>query len=298
MLKKLLIVTSIIALVSSCKKDDWGGTNIIPSPQITSTAFIGNHIPGAKFNNYRLDSGIIKIPTAGGVSIAFDYTGVPNGTPWSDTLKSPTNLVDYPTASYATGLSDSLFGQKLTIQRYYKLNATTWSVLGDDYDALTISAAGTGSASIPKQAVKKNPSQILAQFPINYGDSMQQTCTSALNFIATIPPTPPLPTSTTGPITITQEIIVNSKNICWGTLRIKGYTDTMQVVVQKYTTTIKNTFSSTNLILSFAIPSILNNFNVTNGQSVTLTSYRFWAANKGLVMTINGDGSANVTTGL
>ncbi len=299
MFKKYFFILLITSIIFSCKKDDnSGGTPGAGSgPQITATGFVSSHIPGAKFSNYRLDSGIIKIPTVG-TNISFNYSGVPSGTPWSDTLKSPTNLIDFPGASYTIGFKDSLLGQNLSIFRYYKTSTSDWSLLGDDYDALTISVAGTGSATIPKQAVKRNPVQILANFPLKYGDSSNQTCLSNLNAVVTIPPTPPLTTPTTGPLKINQEIKVNSRNICWGTLKIKGYTDSMQTVVQEYTTTTKNTFSSTNFFINALIPSILSSFGMTNGQSITTRVFRFWVPNKGLVMTINADGSANVTTGL
>ena len=298
-MKKFLVAAIILsAIIQGCSKSDNGsGNGGNSTPQITSTGFVNSHTPGNKLNNYRLDSGIIKIPTAG-TAIAFNYLNVPNGTPWTDTIKSPTNLIDFPGATYTTGFKDSLFGQNISLFRYYKANTTEWSLMGDDYNAFTLSIAGTGSASIPKQAVKKNPVQVLAKFPIFYGDSSNQTCLSALNATVTTPPTPPLNTPITGPLTINQETKVNSKNICWGTLKIKGYTDSMQTVVQEYTTTIKNTYSSTNIFINALIPGILNSFGITNGQSITTKVYRFWVPNKGLVMMINADGSATVTTGL
>ncbi len=298
-MKKILVAIIILsALVQACSKSDNGsGTGVNNGPQITGSGFVNSHVPGAKFSNYRLDSGIIKIPTAG-TAISFNYLSVPNGTPWTDTLKSPSNLLDFLGATYTIGFKDSLFGQNISLFRYYKSTSTEWSLMGDDYNAFTLSIAGTGSAAIPKQAVKKNPVQILVKFPIAYGDSSNQTCLSALNATVTTPPTPPLNTPITGPLTINQETKVNSKNICWGTLKIKGYTDSMQTVVQEYTTTIKNTYSSTNFFINALIPGILNNFGTTNGQSITTKVYRFWVPNKGLVMTINADGSATVTTGL
>ncbi|MBS4043615.1 MAG: hypothetical protein KGZ59_07345 [Chitinophagaceae bacterium] len=296
-MKKIFSALLILSvLVQACSKSDSGsGTN--SGPQITSTGFVNNHAPGNKLNNYRLDSGIIKIPSPG-TSISFNYLNVPNGIPWSDTLKSPSNLIDFPGATYTIGFKDSLLGQNISLFRYYKANTTEWSLMGDDYNAFTLSISGTGTASIPKQAVKKNPVQILANFPIKYGDSSNQTCLSALNATVTTPPAPPLNLPITGPLTINQETKVNSRNICWGTLKIKGYTDSMQTVVQEYTTTIKNTYSSTNMFINALIPGILNSFGITNGQSITTKIYRFWVPNKGLVMTINADGSATVTTGL
>ncbi len=285
-----------ICLIQACSKSD-NGSGGSSTLQVTSTAFVNSHLPGAKLNNYRLDSGIIKIPILG-TNILFNYANVPNGIPWSDTLKSPTNLIDFPGAIYTIGFKDSLFGQNISLFRYYKANSNEWSLMGDDYNAFTISVAGTGTAGIPKQAVKKNPIQILANFPIKYGDSSNQTCLSNLNAVVTIPPTPPLTTPITGPLTINQETKVNSKNICWGTLKIKGYSDSLQTIVQEYTTTIKNTYSSSNFIINALIPGILNNFGMTNGQSITTKVYRFWVPNKGLLMTLNADGSATVTTGL
>ncbi len=298
-MKKILVVTLILStLVLACSKSDSGSGSVTNnSPQITNTAFVNSHVPGAKFSNYRLDSGIIKTPTAG-TAISFNYSNVPNGIPWSDTLKTATNLIDFPGATYTIGFKDSLLGQSLSLFRYYKSNSTEWSLMGDDYDALTLTIAGTGTAAIPKQAVKKNPVQILAKFPIIYGDSSNQTCLSALNATVTVPPTPPLTTPISGPLTINQETKVNSRNLCWGTLKIKGYTDSMQTVVQEYTTVIKNNYSSSNFIINALIPGILGNFGMTNGQSITTKVYRFWVPNKGLVMTINADGSATITTGL
>ena len=122
-------------------------------------------MPGAKFNNYRLDSGIIKVPISG-TALQFNYAGVPNGTPWSDTLKAPTNFVDFAGATYTIGRKDSLFGQSFSLFRYYKTSSTSWTIMGDDNDAISITIPGTGSASIPKQAVKKVPQQIFLLFTL------------------------------------------------------------------------------------------------------------------------------------
>lgn len=281
--------------ISSCKKDDnnGGGTTTPGGPQITATAFIGNHTAGSKLAGYRLDSGIVAIPTSGG-SLSFNYASVPTGTPWADTLKTPTNTVDYAGATYTNGINQSMFGTNLSIFRYFQLTSSTWAIMGDDYDATTITIPTVGTASLAKQAVKLTPNQTLASFPINYADSFAQTSTGQLTFNANVT----TPVALNGPITVNQSIAVKSKNFAWGTLKIKGYSDSLQTVVQKYTTAITNNFTSTNPLISLALPGMLSNFGITNNQTITTTAYRFWVPNKGLVMTLNADGSATVTTGL
>ncbi len=295
-MKKILSLGFFVVIAfSSCKKNDDNGSGSTGSsaPQVSATAFISNHLAGSKLSGYRLDSGIIAIPTAG-TNLRFDYASVPNGTPWSDTLKTPTNTVDYAGATYTNGLTQSMFGTNLSIFRYFKVSSTAWTVMGDDYSAATISIPTVGTASLAKQAVKSTPNQTLANFPVNYADSFVQTSASQLTFNASVT----TPVALNGPITVNQSIAVNSKNLAWGTLKVKGYTDSLQTVVQKYTTAITNNFTSTNPLISLALPSLLSSFGITNNQTITTTAYRFWVPNKGLVMTLNADGSATVTTGL
>lgn len=263
--------------------------------QVTATAFLNNYTAGSILGGYRLDSGIIAIPTADAM-VSYNYLSVPNGTAWKDTLGAATNLVDFAGASYTRSFNLTMLGTNLTVSRYTQVNTSGWAVLGDDYGAATVTIPGTGSLNFPKQAVKATPVQKLVNFPVSYGDSISQTSATVLN--ATANATLPFIGSTTGPLTITQTTTVSSKNIAWGTMKIKGYTDSLSTIVQKYTTSIKTDIASSNTTISALIPSILSQYGVTNGQVITTTLYRYWVVGKGLVMTLNGDGSATVTTGL
>ena len=310
MYKKLLSVISVVALLGSCKKDDGGGGgNGSGDPQITSADFTLHHTANSQASGYLLDSGIIKIPTAS-TSLALDYSTVIKGANWSDSFKTPANTTDYSTATYMRGISQQILGQSLSLNQYYKVSSSNWTNLGSYLGtAANITIPTIGTINVPVQAAKQTPEIPLVNFPIAYGDSIGATSanviTTQVTGTVTIPATPPLTTPTTitlnnEPLTITQTTTVNSKNMAWGTMQLKDYTGSMQVVVQRYKTAIKTDFNfPNNPLYNLALNSILTTtFNTTNGQTVTLTSYRFWVPGKGLVMTLNTDGSANVTTGL
>ena len=293
--KKLLAVLSIIAILSSCKKDDGGSNNNgSGGPQITSGAFISNHSVGSKLAGYYLDSGSIKFPVSGS-NLSFRYDTVTVRGNWADTLKTPANTTDFASATYMQSTTLNLLGQNQSIAQYYQVSTTSWSNLGDDYgNNVNLSFSG-GSAVIPNGTVIQNPSQTLVNFPINYADSFQGSSASALSLTATI-------SGSSIPLTINQITTVNSKNIAWGTLKLTGYTDSMQTVVQKYTSTIATSVVATGTLgplLQGVLNTYLTPYGFTNGQqTTTLVTYRFWAKDKGLVMTLNSNGVAQVTTGL
>jgi hypothetical protein len=148
---------------------------------------------------------------------------------------------------------------------------------------------------IPQQANKNNPAQVLANFPVKYMDSISQSVSSSINLqisgnFSGIP--------FNGPLNVAVASLVKSKNTGYGYLKLKGYTDSLRVTIQRYTTTITTTFSSTNILINTLLSTLLGQVGIPNGQSITTTVYRFWAKDKGLVMTREADGSATVRTGL
>lgn len=294
-MKKILFAFIAIASITSCKKDDDGGSGSTGNggPQITSATFQTQFGAGAKLSGYTVDSGIIAIPVSG-ASQNYNYANITMGAAWKDTLKAPGTA--FTGATYMQGASLNLLNQNASFFRYFKVDNSSWTILGDAVSAVNVAIPGTGSLSSAAQNSAKTPNQTLVNFPVSYTDSFNQVSNSELNFTASA--TVPVFGSITGPLTVKQETTVTSKNLAWGTLKLKGYTDSMQCVVQKYTTSVKTNFSSTNALISGMIDQILSqvtNGAVTNNQVVTTTMYRFWAANKGLVMTLNADGTANVT---
>ena len=291
-MRKIFSIALLAASIVACKKDDNGtGSNGSGGPQITGATFQTQYSAGATVSGYAVDSGIIATPVAGS-DLTYNYANITMGAPWKDTLKTPANTADFPTATYMRGFNQSLLGQSASLDNYYQVSTSNWSNLGSYYNVPINVTVAQGSLSIPVQAAKQNPAITIINFPVSYGDSIAQTSTSSINASASATVSG---FAINGPITTTQTTTVASKNIAWGTLKLKGYADSMQCVVQKYTTSIKTDVTSSNAILSSLIPTILSQYGVTNGQTVTLTTYRFWAANKGLVMTLNANGTANVT---
>ena len=264
------------------------------TPQITSADIIKTFKANSIVTGYRLDSGRIIVPTAT-TNFSLNYANVIMGAAWKDTLIAATNLTSFPTATFARSLNQQALGQSISLAEHYQVSSTNFLDLGSNYATPLSITVAQGSLTIPAQAVKQNPSLILVNFPIAYNDSISQTCSSVLNATATANVFGQV---ISGPVTTTQTTTVTSKNIAWGSFKINGYSDSLNTVIQKYTTSIKTDITSTNALISGLIPQILNQYNVTNGQTVTLTTYRFWVAGKGLVMTLNADGTATVTTGL
>jgi hypothetical protein len=278
MYKKLFTVLSIVALISSCKKDDGGGNPIV------SIAIAG----------YQLDSAVISIPNAS-ASLTLNYATVSMANAWKDTQRIPTNTA-FVGASYMSTLALNMLGQNLPISRYYLKSSSKWSTLGDDYgNNVNINLAGN-AATIANGTALKTPEQLLAKFPVTYLDSFKSSSSSSLNISVT----------TSGmqvPVTVTQTIAASSKNYASGSLLLNGYVGSMNTIVQKYTTTITTTVKVTGILATLATPIInqtLTQYGFNNGQLVTsFDEYRFWVDGKGNLMTLNGlDGKATVTTGL
>ena len=303
MYKKIVTIVSLISIFSSCKKDEGTGNNASGNggPQITATAFINSHTPGTKQNNYMLDSGIIKTPTTA-ANLVLDYSAVTQGANWADTFKTPNNPASFPSATYMRGVNQQIIGQTIALNQYYQISTNSWTNLGNYIGTpVNIAIPTIGSIILPVQAAKQSPALVLANFPIVYNDSFNLSTTNAINSNVTASITVSgFPVNLNNePLTTTLSSTIKSKNIAYGTLQLKGYIGTMQVVIQKYTVTEKTDFAFSNALYNLALNSILSsNFGITNGQTITYTTYRFWAVDKGLVMTLNANGTANVTVGL
>ncbi|MCX6208915.1 MAG: hypothetical protein NTZ59_05295 [Bacteroidetes bacterium] len=273
-MKKIFLMAIVAASIVSCKKDDGGNGNTSVNVPITG---------------YKLDSGIISIPSAS-ASLALDYSNANTAKVWNDTQRIATNP-SFVGATYMTSASTSLLGQTIGISTYYKKDATIWNELGDDFgNNVNLSLAGI-SATIANGAMVKNPVLKLANFPLNYNDSFQSNASSSLNLNATYG-------GATIPVTVNLATTGKSKNIATGTLKLNGYSGTMNVVIQKYTRTVA-TSVSTNPLFQSTLNGLLNSYGFTNGQqTVTLTEYRYWVNSKGFVMTLYANGQAYVTAGL
>ena len=292
-MKKIFLILLISTTIFSCKKDDGSGNPTGSGGlQITSATFQAQFGAGAKLSGYTVDSGVIKIPVTG-ANLAYNYANITMGAAWKDTLKIPGTA--FSGATYMSGSSLNLFGQAASFFTYYKIDNNSWTVLGDDVSAINATIPGTGSISSAAQTSARTPIQTMVNFPISYTDSFQQASTSSLSFAASAT-IPGIPLPINGPVTITQTTTATSKNLAWGTLKLKGYTDSMQCVVQKYTTSTSTSGSSTNPLLSAAIPQVLASAGIDPTKPTVVTTYRFWVANKGLVMTLNSvNGKAYVS---
>jgi hypothetical protein len=294
-MKLLIISILVIAIIGSCQQEVTNNnTAAANSPQIASATVANSMRPNTKISGYLLDSGIIEAPVAG-INLRFDYTNVPAGTPWNDSLKSPGNLTDYPAATYMTGLNQNILGQSIAVNQYFGLSSASWDNLGGHSGTdINLNISGY-SLSVPRQAAKKNPVQTLVNFPIKYNDSIKQVCSSAftIQIGGTINGI-----NINGPLTTTTTTTVSGKNIAYGYLKLRGYTDSMQVIVQRYSTAVKTTFSSSNIIINSLPAIVLDQLNLPNDQTTYITEYRYWAKDKGLVLRREGNGVAYVRTGL
>jgi hypothetical protein len=295
-MKKISTYVAFSILVFGCTKNT-GTTNAntaTNSPQITATAFITSMQPNTITEGYVLDSNVVAIPQ-NGINILYNYANVSDIKKWKDSIKSPINLTDYPVANYMVGLNQDILNQNIEYNQYFQINNNSWNNLGSYYGVpINFTYSGYG-VDIPKQASKNTSSQSLVNFPITYNDSLTQNVTSKFNTTVTGTISG---ITINGPLTTTTTTKINSKNIAYGILKIKGYNDSLEVVIQKYTTTIKTNFSSSNILINGVLKSVLSQFNLVNDKEITATIYRYWAKNKGLIMTIEIDGKTYVRTGL
>ena len=270
-MKKVFSILLMSTVIFSCKKDDGGGG-------ATSVAVTG----------YKLDSGIVAIPTAN-ASVALDYSTLSMASAWKDTQRIPTNTA-FTGASYMLSYNTTLLGQTLGISTYYKNTTSTWEELGDDFgNNVNLSLGGT-SATIANGTMLKNPSLKLANMPVVYNDNFSSNATSSLNISATT-------SVITIPITATLNTTATSSNFAKGTLKLNGYTGTMNVVIQKYVRNVATSITA-NPAFQSTINGLLNQYGFINGQqTVTVNEYRYWVDGKGVVMTLV-NGKAYITTGL
>jgi hypothetical protein len=296
-MKKLIYLLCLVFIVASCQKEiDWSTNNPAAdnSYDVAGSTVVTSMPANIRISGYFLDSGVVAVPDSG-INLRFDYANVPDNQTWNDSLKTPANTTDYPQAKYMTGISQSLAGQTLSANEYFSLSTSSWNDLGGYFSPATSFSQGGFGIDIPQQANKNNPAQTLVNFPVKYKDSINQSVNSSVNLqisgnFSGIP--------FNGPLTISLATVVNSKNIGYGYLKLKGYTDSLRVVVQRYTTSVTTTFSSTNIIINTLLATLLSQVGIPNGQTITTTVYRFWAKNKGLVMTREANGVARIRTGL
>lgn len=303
-MKKIVFFLLATSFIISCKKDDGGNgggtTNTSNSPVITSASVAANFSAGKVLSGYITDSNAVAVPTAD-TGAVYNYASIAMPTPWKDTLQTPNNPANYSSATYMSGLNQQAVGISLVFNQFYQVSSSSWLNLGSYTNGLTatipnpLDTTKTIVLTVPAQAAKKIASQVLVNFPISYNDSITQTSSDTVKAqaAATYMGFP-----VNGNIFTTQTTTVKSKNIAWGTLKLNGYADSMKVVVQKYTESIKTDITTDNAAISAFLNPILTQMQITNGQTVTLTSYRFWAVGKGLVMTLNANGKATVTIGL
>lgn len=292
--KNTLLAIAIVFAFSACQKQLDGGDTGQSAITIAASTVASSMKVNTKESGYQLDSGVIAIPIAGS-NLSLNYANVPDNVPYSDSFKTPTNLIDFPTATYMAGLSQDILGQNLSINQYFQVSTSSWSLLGNNFPSpINVTVQGF-QIDVPVQTNKTNPTQLLVNFPIKLGDSITQAITNSftLNIAGTVQGFP-----ISGPIKITTTTAVQSKNIADGSLKLKGYTDSLAIVVQAYSSTTTTNFSSTNPILNAALSGILSQVGLTNNQTVSTTLYRFWARGKGLVITREITGRARVRVGL
>jgi hypothetical protein len=276
-MKKIFFMLFVIAIITSCKKDDGGSS-------ATSTPVEG----------YRVDSGKISLITPSATNFNLDYSNITKGAAWKDTLRIPTNS-RFAGATYMTTTSINLFNQNVGVSTYFQKDATTWKDLGDDFGNNVNLTLATMSASITDGVATKTPTLTLANFPLNYSDSFQSNSSSSLTLNVNY-------SGAAIPVTVNLATIGNSKIIAQGTMKLNGYTSALNTVVQKYTRKITTSVSISpayQIFQSYLNTQLANYGFDSNGQKIdTLIEYRYWAADKRLVMTQYANTSATVTTGL
>jgi hypothetical protein len=299
-MKKIFYLMLGLATITACKKEDNKSlAGPIGGEQITSATVLASVSAGKVASNYRLDSNVIKIPVAD-TNIFLNYSSVNTSNSYTDSFKAPNNSTTYATATYMRGVTQNVLGNNIAFNNFFRVNSTSWVNLGSyTPNSVNIPIPTVGSITVPSQAPVNNPSQILVNFPIAYGDSIAQTSTNVINTLVTANYSGFVLNNET--LSLTTQTTVASKNIAWGKMRIAGYTDTSDIIIQRYTTKVKLTFSFTGPsapLYNLSLNSILQPYGITNGQETTLTEYRYWAKNKGLIMTLQSNGVALVRTDL
>lgn len=298
-MKKVFYILLALASITSCKKDDGssgGNNNSNNGLQITSDSVIASMSPGTVTSNYRVDSGIIAIPTSA-TNAFYNYPNISTNRSIRDSFLTPASVSAYSTATYMQGVNQSILNNNVSFNRFYRINATNWVELGSHLaNNVNIPIPSVGSINIPSQSAVNNGAIINVNFPIQYGDTIAQTSSSVINTGITANYSGF--TLNNEPFRITTTTVVASKNMAWGKMKINGYSDTLDVIVQRYTTTVTINFSFANSIYNSFLNSLLSSYGVSNNQQTTFTEYRYWAKNKGLVMVQQSNGSATVRTDL
>lgn len=301
MRKIILSLLTISLLAFGCKKSD---STPSPSPSapiapvVNSDAGIKNHPSSGTISGYTFDSNKVVIPIAG-ENLVYDYSGLAIKANITSTYGNAINSAYAgSTSSYAEQLSfSSGTGPVSTLgTNFYLVNSSVSSYMGYSIAALTTNYPSIGgTVSYPNQNVVYSPNINLAKFPMKYADTYNQKISSKTVFTANAPAAGI--NNAAGEYRDTNTITFD--HFAWGTLKLNGYSGSMQVLVQKSVDTAKrNYFLNLGAGMAPAPASVLNALGLTDGSIVIATAYKFWVPGKGVVMFVNSNGSGTVHTGL
>lgn len=291
--KSILSLMALSFAFISCNDDE---TAPATAPVIAGNVALKNYPASGTITTRSFNANTIAIPTAG-ANLVFDYNAITLQLPvTSNGGLSPNPAFATATSSINTISNFLGSNQDVPTVNYYNANNTSQSFLGTKYNALNINFPGVGSVAFPQQNVASVPAYKLAEFPMTFNQSFSQSTSNTTNFSVNSPALP-------APNVPARYIDVNtslSVNIAWGTLKIPGYSQPMQALVQKVTESIKRNYFLMNASGGFdPMPAmLLGAVGLVDGEITNFTYYQYWVADKGNVLFVDNDGSGFVTLGL
>ena len=286
---------SVALFLTACSKDD-AVVATPTAPIITSADGDKNFPSSGSLNQSDFAVGSVAIPTAGENKM-FDHSKIVLTSPYAIPFGKLSNTDFASATSTISGMSGFINNDQTTpTVYYYGSTATSLSFLGTKFDAATLNYPGVGSVAFLAQNVVNTPAFKMAEFPMMYNASFNQTTTATTNLTVDSPalPAPNIPGKYVDVNTST------SANIAWGTLKIPGYSSEMKVLVQKVSESVKRNYFLMNANGGFdPMPAmLLQAVSLTDGAISTSVYYRYWVAGKGYVMVVNENGSGYVVNNL
>ena len=302
MKKSILSLFTMSLVIASCSKNDDAVVTppapVAPTATTITIADASRNFPvSGTINETPFATGVATIPTTG-ANKTFDYSGLVLGTPFSYAGGNVANTA-FATATSSQNVFTTFIGSTQTAAgvTYYKTNTADFSLLGIKYNTDTVlNYPGVGTVNFLAQNVLNIPAQKIAEFPMTYNQSTSQVVRATTNFTVDSPalPAPNLPAKYEDVKTIT------TSNIAWGTVKIPGYANAMNTLVQKTTESVVRNYFLINATGGYdPMPAqLLQAVGIVDGATTVFTDYKFWVAGKGFVLRINANGSGSIYNGM
>lgn len=289
-MKNFTSILIAILLLASCTKTDV----TIPQPNeiVVESSAMADFNAGktVKFFNVDLATTLIASITEG-QNQTWDYSTLNIKDTTAINYLAPVVNDSFSSATYMTAVTE-IYGvgsaSSVSNSKYYgELSTSGFASLGKSIQQVNINL-GVGSIVLPVQSIRSSDKVYSANFPMHFADSSAKS--GIIEIYKMVVTAPPLVSPNSPGY---EESITAYKNrvVASGQLKLKGYSNTLPVLVLKNSTATKISY----FINGAPAPAALLSYaGVTNGAITNSYSYSFYSPSIGFVGGIYMD-STNTT---